>query len=145
MATDSPLTLLHRAAQFADELFVRETTPIDITPRQYAVLVCVSVSPDNEDLSQSLVTARTGVDRSTTSAVVGLLVKRHLVARRRSKRDSRSYALKLTKEGADLLRKLEPRVKRVERVIQDLVPVGDCGAFLHALRRIAEEARRRRA
>ena len=58
----SALHLLHRAGQCAEVLFTNETSKSDLTPRQYAVLVCVGQNPD---VSQTGLVEQTGVDRST--------------------------------------------------------------------------------
>ena len=42
----SALHLLHRAGQCAEVLFTNEAAKADLTPRQYAVLVCVAQNPD---------------------------------------------------------------------------------------------------
>jgi len=53
----SPLHLLHRAGQCAADLFQTELGADDLTPRQYAVLLTVSL---NEGLNQTQLVERTG-------------------------------------------------------------------------------------
>ena len=58
----SPVHLLHRAEQCAEELFQAEIGDADLTARQLAVLTTVA---ENEGLSQTGIVERTGIDRST--------------------------------------------------------------------------------
>ncbi|NJO34345.1 MAG: MarR family transcriptional regulator [Rhodospirillales bacterium] len=72
----SALHLLHRAGQCAEVLFTNEAAKADLTPRQFAVLVCVAQNPD---VSQTGLVEQTGVDRSTLADVVRRLVKKGLL------------------------------------------------------------------
>ena len=55
----SPVHLLHRAGQCAEELFQAEIGEADLTARQLAVLNTVA---ENEGLSQTGIVERTGID-----------------------------------------------------------------------------------
>jgi DNA-binding MarR family transcriptional regulator len=112
----SPVHLLHRAGQCAEELFQAEVGDADLTARQLAVLNTVAA---NEGLSQTGIVERTGIDRSTMADIVQRLTKKGLLQRRRTKQDARAYAVKLTDEGEKLLRRVGPLVKKVDqRVLQ---------------------------
>lgn len=116
----SPIHLLHRAGQCAGDIFSAEIGENDLTPRQYAVLMAVSL---NEGLSQTDLVELTGVDRSTLADIVRRMLKKGLVQRRRTKEDARAYAVKLTDEGWRVLRGSEPVVKRVDdRLLAALPP-----------------------
>lgn len=111
----SPIHLLHRAGQCAGDIFASEMGDSDLTPRQFAVLLSVSL---NEGLSQTDLVEQTGVDRSTLADIVRRMLKKGLLQRRRTKEDARAYAVKLTEEGWRVLKAAEPVVKRVdERII----------------------------
>ena len=110
----SPIHLLHRAGQCASDVFAAEIGETDLTPRQYAVLLTVSL---NEGLSQTDLVEQTGVDRSTLADIVRRMLKKGLLQRRRTKEDARAYAVKLTEEGWRVLRSTEPIVKRVDERI----------------------------
>ena len=115
-----PIHLLHRVGQCASDIFSAEIGETDLTPRQYAVLVSVSL---NEGLSQTDLVAQTGVDRSTLADIVRRMLKKGLLQRRRTKEDARAYAVKLTEEGWRVLRAAEPVVKRVDdRILSALTP-----------------------
>ncbi len=116
----SPTHLLHRAGQCAGDVFLGEMGGSDLTPRQYAVLVTVSL---NEGLSQTNLVERTGIDRSTLADVVRRMLKKGLLQRRRTKDDARAYAVKLTDEGWRALKASDPIAKRVdERLLAPLPP-----------------------
>jgi len=128
----SPLHLLHRASQSVADLFAREIKS-DLTPRQLAVLTAVS---RNEGCNQTEIVERTGIDRSTLAEMVRRLVNRGLVVRRRSRKDSRAYEVKLSPDGHQLLKSAEPLAKRVDdKVLHALGGRG--GAFLENLSLLA--------
>jgi MarR family transcriptional regulator, temperature-dependent positive regulator of motility len=96
----SPLALLHRASLQADSLFTHNVGDVRLTPRQYAVLRAVSQA---NGLSQTAIMAATGIDRSSTAELVHRLVSFGALQRRRTKRDARQYAVRLTPKGRDLV------------------------------------------
>ena len=101
----SALHLLHRAGQCAEVLFTNETGKADLTPRQYAILASVSQNPD---VSQTGLVEQTGVDRSTLADIVRRLVKKGLLQRKRTRRDARMYAVRLTQKGQAALNSVKP-------------------------------------
>ena len=108
---DSIMHLLHRACQVADSIFNDEAGGIGLTTRQLAVLVAVD---ENRDVSQTGLVSATGIDRSTVAEIVKRLLKRGLIRRRRSRRDARTYAVRLTDEGQKLLLSVKPALVRAE-------------------------------
>src|SRR6185369_1053423 len=96
----SPIHLLHRASQRADDLFARQIRPSDLTPRQFVVLQAVA---NKNGLSQTDIMAVTGIDRSTTAELVRTLVTNGLLKRRRTRRDARVYAVRITSSGRQML------------------------------------------
>lgn len=140
----SPLHLLHRAGQCAADLFQNELSGNDLTPRQYAILLTVA---SNEGLSQTRLVELTGIDRSTLADVVRRMLKKGLLQRRRTREDARAYSVKLTDEGAKVLKAYDPRARKVdERILQSL-PVQqrqrflqDLNAIVQVLTRIREKA-----
>ena len=96
----SPIHLLHRASQRADGLFARHVHPSDLTPRQLVVLQAVA---DKNGLSQTDIMAVTGIDRSSTAEMVRTLVTNGWLKRRRTRRDARVYAVRITSSGRQML------------------------------------------
>jgi DNA-binding MarR family transcriptional regulator len=107
----SPIHLLHRAGQCAADIFMAEMAGLDLTPRQYAVLLTVSM---NEGLSQTDLVGMTGIDRSTLADIVRRMLKKGLLQRRRTREDARAYAVKLTDEGMRVLAAAQPKVEAVD-------------------------------
>jgi DNA-binding MarR family transcriptional regulator len=109
----SPMHLLHRAAQCVDDLFSKEVKP-GLTPRQWALLTTIS---SNEGCNQAELVVLTGIDRSTIAELMKRLIKRRLVGRRRSEKDTRAYIIGLTDEGRRVLRSAEPLARRVDEKV----------------------------
>jgi DNA-binding MarR family transcriptional regulator len=129
----SPIHLLHRAAQCAEFIFHAEITEADLTPRQLALLATLA---QEEGVSQTVLTERTHIDRSTLADIVRRLQKKGLLQRRRTKEDARAYAVKLTDEGRRVLRMAEPLSKKVDERILNALPTRERERFIDALRAV---------
>ena len=130
----SPLHLLHRATQLAEDVFLSSVA--GTTPRQFAVLVAID---ENEGASQQTLSERTGIDRSTLGAIVRRLLLRNFVRRRRTDRDGRTYAIKLTSEGQRLLRQAEPLARNVDQRVLAALPAERREHFLAMLAVIVQK------
>ena len=135
----SPVHLLHRAYQAVDQVFSVRMKTNGLTARQLAVLVTVS---QNEGLSQTDIVERTGVDRSTTADLVKRLKRKGLLQRRRTKEDTRAYAVTLTEQGRQVLRAAEPLGRRVDERILDALPAKRRAEFMEALASIVSTLER---
>jgi DNA-binding MarR family transcriptional regulator len=93
---------------------------------------------ENEGTSQTGLTERTGIDRSTLADLVRRLHGKRLLQRRRTKEDARTYAVKLTDEGRRVLRAGEPLAKRVDERVLNALPSKQRDQFLDALLSIAD-------
>jgi DNA-binding MarR family transcriptional regulator len=131
----SPIHLLHRAGQCAGDIFQMEIGGGDLTPRQYAVLLTVSL---NEGLSQTNLVDKTGIDRSTLADIVRRMLKKGLLSRRRTKEDARAYAVKLTEEGWRQLKSTDPIAKKVDDKILATLPSNQRERFLQDLNTIVQ-------
>lgn len=129
----SPLHLLHRLRQCAGELFQAEMNGIDLTPRQYVVLVAAS---QKDGLSQQEIIDTTGIDRSTISQVVQLMIRKGLLKRRRAKTDARAYSITLSDHGRDVLEAAEPNVRRIDEALISALPPERAAEFIDSLRTI---------
>lgn len=136
--TRSPIHLLHRAGQCAADLFAAEMADLDLTPRQFAVLLTVA---QNEGLSQTDLVLLTGVDRSTLADIVRRMLKKGLLQRRRTREDARAYAVKLTDEGVRVLAAARPRVEAVDARILGTLSGDQRGALLSDLKAIVHSLR----
>src|ERR1700752_2916800 len=138
----SALHLLHRAGQCAEVLFTNETSKSELTPRQYAVLVCVGQNPD---VSQTVLVEQTGVDRSTLADIVRRLVKKGLLQRKRTRRDARMYAVRLTPKGQAALSAIKTAAARVDQRLLSVLATGQRGDFIEALGEIVKAMSRHAA
>ncbi|MBL8847340.1 MAG: winged helix-turn-helix transcriptional regulator [Hyphomicrobium zavarzinii] len=129
----SALHLLHRAGQCADEMFAVSVGEVGLTPRQYAVMTAIA---NSEEPSQTTLVERTGIDRSTMADIVRRLTSRGLVQRRRTRRDARRYAVRLTDKGEGALRLAEPAARSTDEQILSALAPTQRDAFLRSLTRI---------
>ena len=127
----SPLDLLHRAGLQADSLFIRNVGDVRLTPRQYAVLRAVS---QENGLSQTAIMAATGIDRSSTAELVRRLVSFGALQRRRTKRDARQYAVRLTPKGRDLVAVGQEAARLADVSLLSRLPLALRSPFLEALK-----------
>ena len=130
----SLLELLHRASQRADSSFACNVGDSGLTPRQFAVLRAVS---EADGLSQTDIMTATGIDRSSTADLVGRLVASGCLQRRRTRRDARVYAVRLTPRGRQMLAIGTPAARAADQALLLLVPQAQRSAFVKALSLIA--------
>lgn len=125
---------LRRAQVAVFQNFQAAVAPHDVTPGQFGVLVMIM---ENEGLSQSDLGSAVGIDRSTMVAVIDRLESRGLVIRAPSPNDRRSYALRLSEKGDELMRDLIPRIQNHDGgMVKDFSPA-EVAQLIDFLRRIA--------
>jgi DNA-binding MarR family transcriptional regulator len=129
----SPLHLLHRVGQCAEDLFQLEMSGLDLTPRQYIVLLTVSKA---EGLSQTDLVERTGIDRSTMADLVRRMLKKGLLQRQRSNEDRRAYSVSLTEQGTRALSAAEPVAVRADDRLLVALPAPMAEEFVSNLNTI---------
>lgn len=127
----SVVHLLHRAGQRADELFTQSTAAL--TPRQYEILKAVAAE---NGPSQTTIMALTGIDRSSTASLVRRMVRNGILQRRRTRHDSRAYAVRLTPKGEDLLATADPLAQATDRDLLGALTGPQRRQFVDALHRI---------
>lgn len=129
----SAFQLLHRAGQRADSVFAREVGKTALTRSQFAVLLAVKRSTGG---SQSAIVEATGIDRSSTAALVLRLVEKGWLQRRRTQSDKRVYAVRLTATGASVLASAEPAATKTDGALLAPLSASERSRFLEALERI---------
>ena len=129
----SPLHLLHRVHQRATELFQEKMAGINLTARQYVVLVTAA---QNDGASQQDIIDATGIDRSTVSQIMQTMIRKGLVKRKRTKEDARAYAITLTEHGRDVLKTSESIVTGVDEALMGALPSTRAKTFIDNLRSI---------
>lgn len=135
----SPIHLLHRAGQVVEAIFQKNVGG-RLTSRQFIVLTAIASHPG---ASQMVLTAATGIDRSTLSDMIRRLKREGLVQRRRSNEDARAYIVDLSSNGAELLRFAGPRVAHAEEKMLARLPAGrrrDLAEELRAIIALGDQA-----
>jgi DNA-binding MarR family transcriptional regulator len=94
----------HLARQFSERL-----APLGLEPRQAGMLTRLAA---NQGLSQQAIGELIGLNPTRMVFLVDELEQRGLVERRRNAADRRSYALYLTAQGRDMLRKIQATANR---------------------------------
>jgi DNA-binding MarR family transcriptional regulator len=115
-------------------LFVRHA-PANLSPRQFLVLQAVA---EANGLSQTNIMLATGIDRSSTADLVARLVRHGWLSRRRLKRDSRAYAVRLTPEGRRVLAQGLRAVRAAQEVLLFSMTSAQRRHFLGALAIVAQ-------
>ncbi len=136
---DAPGHLLRRAYQVAEDLYAQEVGEAGPTPRQHAVLLTVY---QNRGLNQQDLGRLTGIDRSTMTEMVGRLVKRGWLSRRRTRHDQRAYALDITEVGRAVLIDSLDAVQRAQARILAPLPPTRRAEFIDCLRSLAGTGRK---
>jgi MarR family transcriptional regulator, temperature-dependent positive regulator of motility len=122
--------LIHRAEQCAADIFVRLAPKGLLTPRQYAILVAIE---ESQGISQTGLVEKTGIDRSTLADIMRRMINKGLVERERTAEDARTYAVRLTRKGVLLLRRMKPVAEQVDSEILQALPEEYRNLFLSIL------------
>src|SRR3954454_5107128 len=130
-----PGHLIRRAQQISSALFAEECGEFDLTSVQYAALVAIR---ENPDVDATRLSALIAFDRSTIGDVLERLEGKGWIERHPSPTDRRVKLLRLSPTGEDLLRRVEPAVRRVqERLLAPLAP-SDQAKIVRLLAHLAE-------
>lgn len=113
-----------------------EAATVDLTPRQFAVLVAVS---ENQGLKQTELVDKTGIDRSTMADLVRRMLKKGFLQRRRAKHDARAYAVKLTDRGEQALKMGDVIMARVDQLLLSHLSARLSRDFIESLEMIVAE------
>jgi DNA-binding MarR family transcriptional regulator len=132
---NSPAHLLRRATQYANDIYAQEVGDEALTARQFAVLLTVD---GHEGLSQTDLVNMTGIDRSTLADMIGRMLKKDLLRRRRTEDDARANAVSITPSGKRALSTVLARVKKAEDKVLSPLPSNRRADFLKMLTVIAE-------
>src|SRR5437764_12792829 len=115
-----PVHLIRRVQQISSARFAEECGNFDLTSVQYAALVAIRANPQ---VDATRLSALIAFDRSTLGDVLERLEAKGWVLRSSSPSDKRVKLLRLSPEGATVLRRVKPAVRRVqERLLAPLAP-----------------------
>jgi DNA-binding MarR family transcriptional regulator len=133
--SDLPGHYIRRLQQIAVALFLEETEEFGITPVQFASMVTIREQPD---LDQRALARAIGFDAATIGGVLDRLQRRGLVLRQAAEDDRRVRRLRLTPEGAKLLKKMTPGVLSTQERILAPLAAAERERFLKMLRKLVE-------
>lgn len=109
---DMPGHLIRRLHQHCVALYGAHASGLDLTPVQYAALHAISAWPDSD---QSTIGRAIACDKATVGTVLDRLQGKGLVERSADANDRRTWRLRTTPAGLEVLAQLEPRVAAVQR------------------------------
>ncbi|WP_419908000.1 MarR family winged helix-turn-helix transcriptional regulator [Hoeflea sp.] len=92
--------LLRRAHFFAEARFAKTMSHDGLTSRQLALMVAVDQNPG---ASQNAIGDIIALDRNSVSELVVRMIKKQLLRRETSPRDKRSFVLRLTEQGREIV------------------------------------------
>ena len=130
---DSPSHLLHRAQQFAAEMFA-ERSKHHVTLRQLAVLAAVN---EQAGRTQVDLVRATGIDRSTLAEMIARMESKGLLAREKSSEDGRAKSVRLTAKGLSRLEEAAPHARAVDLAILEALPKPKRKALLEILQALS--------
>ena len=105
--------LLARAGIKTGQSFSQEIKQFGLTLNEWRVGATLRQRP-HQRISE--VAEHTSVDASTLSRLIDAMVERNLVVRERNFDDARAVALRLTREGEEIIDKVIPLAQLYERV-----------------------------
>ena len=127
--------LLRCASNIASATYYQVVGATDITPRQFAVLLSLK---NHGPQSQRQLCDRTRIDSSTLNEMVPRMIRRGLVARRRSKTDRRAIELSLSEEGRQQLASLLSGTIESQELVLSVLPREYRKILMHCLQTIIE-------
>lgn len=133
-----PLALARRFFQICTSASAEAVSDADLTPLEFAVMAYVNATDGERDLDQSALAARLGVDRNTTSLLVGSLESKGLLARRVSDADRRARLIRLTARGERLFAKLHPKAIEAQLQVLDALDPTERDVLIELLVRVIE-------
>jgi DNA-binding MarR family transcriptional regulator len=133
-----PLALARRFFQICTSAGAEAVTEADLTPHEFAVMAYVNSIDGDPDLDQTALAARLGVDRNSTSLLLGSLESKGLLKRRISDADHRARLVRLTPRGEKLFAKLHPKAVELQQQVLDVLDPAERDVLIDLLVRVIE-------
>ncbi|WP_423409388.1 MarR family winged helix-turn-helix transcriptional regulator [Heyndrickxia sp. MSNUG] len=92
--------------------------PFSITTEQWSVLRTLS---ESNDISQKELSERADKDQATLTKILDLLEKNKFIERVQNPSDRRSFLIKITQKGAQLVKEVTPYLEEVFAKITDSI------------------------
>src|SRR5262249_20295379 len=115
----SPGHLLRRPQQYENDLYTQQVGREGLTPHQFAVLYADDL---HEGLNQTALVREPGIDRSTLADMISRLLRKDLLARKRTDEDARANSVRIAPAGRKALRAAMPAVTKSEQKILEIMP-----------------------
>lgn len=128
--------LLRRSQQLHLQMWGSDVSD-DVTSSQSSVLLSIY---EGGEVDLRTVGVHASLDRSTLSAVVDRLIRRHYVQRRRDPNDSRKHLLALTEEGKKVSAELQRRSELLNYRLLRLLGEEDSAQLISLLQRFVVAA-----
>lgn len=125
--------LLAKAYQQACAIFKEEFNHYDITPQQFGLLAFLW---QEDGLSQSELSLRSQIDRTTIGGIIDRLEKEGLIERRNHPEDRRAYQVFLTSKGKLLEDELCSMADRVQTTVNAPLSTEEQATLIRLLEKI---------
>lgn len=132
---DAPGHLLRRNHQRSYEIFTR-LVGVDVTRQQVALLVALTQNPGS---SQNALVAATGIDKSTMKEMLGRLIKRGWIDRKKDENDNRAWVMNITPKGRAIVDDRIAAVIAAQAEILAPLEPEERPVFLALLRKLIDE------
>lgn len=132
---DMPGHLIRRAQQVSNAIFAEECGTFDLTSVQYAALFTIN---RHDGIDATRLSRQIAFDRSTIGDVLERLETKGLIVRVAGTSDKRTKCLYASDAGKELLAKVEPYVRNVQRRLLEPFAEPNQLQVLGLLRLIAE-------
>ena len=93
-------------------------------PISFSQVIVISSIP-NDGINMSLLSYRIGVDNSTLTRLIDILIKNNYVIKIKNPKDKRSAIVSLTRDGRELLNKIESNIDSFSEKIYNHFPMED--------------------
>jgi len=93
-------------------------------PISFSQVIVISSIP-NDEINMSLLSYRIGVDNSTLTRLIDILIKNNYVIKIKNPKDKRSTIVSLTKDGGEILNKIESNIDSFSEKIYNHFPMED--------------------
>lgn len=133
---ERPGFLIRRLHQIHVALFNEACARFDVTPVQYSLLSALN---RRGAADQTTLAADVALDRTTATGALRRLEGRGYVARTVSSQDRRAQSCRLTAEGLEVLRRMEPEARVAHRDTVASLSGAERALFLELLGRLVEE------
>ena len=102
-------------------LFRKSTKKLNVTLSQITLISSIPI----DGINMSTLSHRIGVDNSTLTRLIAILIRNKIVRKIKNPKDSRSFIILLTKNGEKLQFKIEQEIDRFGSNLYNKIPMED--------------------